>query len=201
MCLPQQKIQKNSRIDMNCSRKSIKLLHPTCFLPSFFLSSSFSYLFNSPEMSSKMQSIKFKRMIQLISNLPVVQLAHPKVFIFLLSFLLFFLFPHTQIGATLTHSNILNNGFFVGENLQVRFWEDNSCNYQKKQLKKKKQVTENDVFIVPVPLFHCFGMGIFSSFSPLTIFSSLISLFSLLSSRKFGCSDAWFCSCLPLRNF
>jgi fatty-acyl-CoA synthase len=41
-------------------------------------------------------------------------------------------------GATLTHHNLLNNGFFVGE----------GCNY-----------TEADRICVPVPYYHCFGMG------------------------------------------
>jgi fatty-acyl-CoA synthase len=40
-------------------------------------------------------------------------------------------------GATLSHHNILNNGFFVGE----------LCGY-----------TEFDRVCVPVPLYHCFGM-------------------------------------------
>ena len=40
-------------------------------------------------------------------------------------------------GATLTHHNILNNGFFVGE----------GCG-----------LTEADRVCVPVPLYHCFGM-------------------------------------------
>ena len=40
-------------------------------------------------------------------------------------------------GATLTHRNILNNGFFVGE----------VCRY-----------TEQDRICVPVPFYHCFGM-------------------------------------------
>jgi fatty-acyl-CoA synthase len=40
-------------------------------------------------------------------------------------------------GATLTHHNILNNGFFVGE----------LCSY-----------TEEDRICVPVPFYHCFGM-------------------------------------------
>ncbi len=40
-------------------------------------------------------------------------------------------------GATLSHSNILNNAFFVGE----------SCAY-----------TEEDRVCIPVPLYHCFGM-------------------------------------------
>jgi fatty-acyl-CoA synthase len=40
-------------------------------------------------------------------------------------------------GATLTHHNILNNGFFVGE----------LCSY-----------TETDRVCIPVPFYHCFGM-------------------------------------------
>ncbi len=40
-------------------------------------------------------------------------------------------------GATLSHSNILNNGFFVGE----------ACAY-----------TESDRVCIPVPMYHCFGM-------------------------------------------
>ncbi|SDO38725.1 fatty-acyl-CoA synthase [Nakamurella panacisegetis] len=40
-------------------------------------------------------------------------------------------------GATLSHHNILNNGYFVGE----------GCRY-----------TEQDVICVAVPLYHCFGM-------------------------------------------
>src|SRR5579859_6076421 len=40
-------------------------------------------------------------------------------------------------GATLTHRNILNNGFFVGE----------GCRY-----------TEQDRVCIPVPFYHCFGM-------------------------------------------
>ena len=40
-------------------------------------------------------------------------------------------------GATLTHHNILNNGYFVGEGLKL---------------------TENDRLCIPVPLYHCFGM-------------------------------------------
>ncbi len=40
-------------------------------------------------------------------------------------------------GATLSHHNILNNGYFVGE----------GCGY-----------TEQDVICAPVPLYHCFGM-------------------------------------------
>ncbi|NBH06944.1 AMP-binding protein [Amycolatopsis sp. SID8362] len=40
-------------------------------------------------------------------------------------------------GATLSHHNILNNGFFVGE----------LCNY-----------TETDRVCIPVPFYHCFGM-------------------------------------------
>ena len=40
-------------------------------------------------------------------------------------------------GATLSHHNILNNGYFVGE----------LCRY-----------TEADRICIPVPLYHCFGM-------------------------------------------
>jgi fatty-acyl-CoA synthase len=40
-------------------------------------------------------------------------------------------------GATLSHHNILNNGFFIGE----------GCDY-----------TEADRVCIPVPLYHCFGM-------------------------------------------
>ena len=40
-------------------------------------------------------------------------------------------------GATLSHRNILNNGFFVGE----------LCRY-----------TEADRVCIPVPFYHCFGM-------------------------------------------
>ncbi len=40
-------------------------------------------------------------------------------------------------GATLSHRNILNNGYFVAEGLRY---------------------TEHDVVCVPVPLYHCFGM-------------------------------------------
>ena len=40
-------------------------------------------------------------------------------------------------GATLTHHNILNNGFFIGEALRY---------------------TEQDRVCIPVPFYHCFGM-------------------------------------------
>ncbi len=40
-------------------------------------------------------------------------------------------------GATLTHFNILNNGFFVGEAMKL---------------------SEEDRLCIPVPLYHCFGM-------------------------------------------
>src|SRR5271165_6406036 len=42
-------------------------------------------------------------------------------------------------GATLTHHNILNNGFFVGEAMKF---------------------SEHDRLCIPVPLYHCFGMVI-----------------------------------------
>jgi len=40
-------------------------------------------------------------------------------------------------GATLSHFNILNNGYFVGRAMEL---------------------TENDRMCIPVPLYHCFGM-------------------------------------------
>jgi len=40
-------------------------------------------------------------------------------------------------GATLTHHNILNNGYFIGERLKY---------------------TEKDRVCIPVPFYHCFGM-------------------------------------------
>ncbi len=40
-------------------------------------------------------------------------------------------------GATLTHHNILNNGYFIGE---------------------AERLTEYDRVCIPVPLYHCFGM-------------------------------------------
>lgn len=39
-------------------------------------------------------------------------------------------------AATLSHRNILNNGFFIGERLRY---------------------TEDDIVCIPVPLYHCFG--------------------------------------------
>jgi fatty-acyl-CoA synthase len=43
----------------------------------------------------------------------------------------------TPKGATLTHFNIVNNGFFVGEGLRL---------------------TADDRVCIPVPMYHCFGM-------------------------------------------
>jgi fatty-acyl-CoA synthase len=43
----------------------------------------------------------------------------------------------TPKGATLTHRNILNNGFFVGEAIRT---------------------SDADRICIPVPLYHCFGM-------------------------------------------
>jgi fatty-acyl-CoA synthase len=40
-------------------------------------------------------------------------------------------------GATLTHHNVLNNGYFVGEAIRM---------------------TEQDRLCIPVPMYHCFGM-------------------------------------------
>ena len=43
----------------------------------------------------------------------------------------------TPKGATLTHRNILNNGYFIGEAMSL---------------------TADDRLCIPVPLYHCFGM-------------------------------------------
>ncbi|WP_201556780.1 AMP-binding protein [Psychrobacter sp. 72-O-c] len=43
----------------------------------------------------------------------------------------------TPKGATLTHRNILNNGYFLGESMNL---------------------TEKDRLCIPLPLYHCFGM-------------------------------------------
>ena len=43
----------------------------------------------------------------------------------------------TPKGATLTHRNILNNGYFIGEAMDL---------------------SEKDRLCIPVPLYHCFGM-------------------------------------------
>lgn len=43
----------------------------------------------------------------------------------------------TPKGATLTHRNILNNGYFIGEAMELG---------------------EHDRLCIPVPLYHCFGM-------------------------------------------
>ena len=49
-------------------------------------------------------------------------------------------------GATLTHCNIVNNGFFVGEGMKL---------------------THRDRLCLPVPLYHCFGMvlGVLACFT------------------------------------
>lgn len=43
----------------------------------------------------------------------------------------------TPKGATLTHRNILNNGYFIGEMMNL---------------------TDEDRLCIPVPMYHCFGM-------------------------------------------
>ncbi|MFO3724685.1 fatty acid CoA ligase family protein [Pseudomonas sp. HLMP] len=55
-------------------------------------------------------------------------------------------------GATLSHYNILNNGYMVGESLGL---------------------TEHDRLVVPVPLYHCFGM-VMANLGCLTHGSTLI---------------------------
>jgi fatty-acyl-CoA synthase len=71
-------------------------------------------------------------------------------------------------GATLTHRNVLNNGFFVGEAMRL---------------------THKDRVCIPVPLYHCFGMVLgnlacvthgatmvypSASFEPLTVLETVV---------------------------
>jgi len=74
-------------------------------------------------------------------------------------------------GATLTHHNILNNGFFVGEGIGY---------------------TEHDRVCLPVPLYHCFGMvmGILGAHShgaaivlPTPVFDPLATLQAVQDER------------------
>ena len=58
----------------------------------------------------------------------------------------------TPKGATLTHHNILNNGFFVGERLQY---------------------TSADRICLPVPFYHCFGC-VLGSLAALTHGSAIV---------------------------
>ncbi|WP_026925924.1 AMP-binding protein [Granulicoccus phenolivorans] len=55
-------------------------------------------------------------------------------------------------GATLTHRNLLNNGYFVGEGIAL---------------------TEQDRLVIPVPYFHCFGM-VMSTIASVTHGSTMI---------------------------
>jgi Acyl-CoA synthetases (AMP-forming)/AMP-acid ligases II len=55
-------------------------------------------------------------------------------------------------GATLTHHNLLNNGFFIGEAMRL---------------------TERDRLCIPVPLYHCFGM-VHGNLSSLTHGSTMV---------------------------
>jgi fatty-acyl-CoA synthase len=55
-------------------------------------------------------------------------------------------------GATLTHFNVLNNGYFTGEGLKL---------------------SSNDKLCVPVPLYHCFGM-VLSNVAALTHGTALV---------------------------
>ena len=55
-------------------------------------------------------------------------------------------------GATLSHNNILNNGYFVG---------------------KLQNLTDQDRICVPVPLYHCFGM-VMANLAAITNGASLV---------------------------
>src|SRR5450432_4681073 len=55
-------------------------------------------------------------------------------------------------GATLTHHNILNNGYFVGRAMRL---------------------TENDRICIPVPLYHCFGM-VMGNLASLTLGATMV---------------------------
>ena len=55
-------------------------------------------------------------------------------------------------GATLTHHNVLNNGFFIGEAMRL---------------------TAEDRLCIPVPFYHCFGM-VLGNLAALTHGSSMI---------------------------
>lgn len=74
---------------------------------------------------------------------------------------------HEQ-GATLTHLNILNNGFFAGERMGL---------------------TPDDTLCVPVPLYHCFGLVLGKAAearsSPASWHCLLTGLWGL-TSREFG---------------
>jgi len=55
-------------------------------------------------------------------------------------------------GATLTHHNVLNNGFFIGETMRL---------------------TAEDRICIPVPLYHCFGM-VLGNFACVTHGSTMV---------------------------
>ena len=55
-------------------------------------------------------------------------------------------------GVTLTHHNILNNGYFVGRAMRL---------------------TEQDRICIPVPLYHCFGM-VMGNLASLTIGAAMV---------------------------
>jgi fatty-acyl-CoA synthase len=55
-------------------------------------------------------------------------------------------------GVTLTHHNILNNGYFVGRAMRL---------------------TEKDRICIPVPLYHCFGM-VMGNLASLTIGAAMV---------------------------
>ena len=90
-------------------------------------------------------------------------------------------------GATLSHHNILNNGFFVGEAMRL---------------------TAEDRLCIPVPLYHCFGM-VLGNLAALTHgacmvfpsagFDPLATLESIVEERCTGMPACQQCHC-PARS-
>ena len=85
-------------------------------------------------------------------------------------------------GATLSHHNILNNGFFVGEMIKY---------------------TEQDRVCIPVPFYHCFGMvmgnlGCTSHGAcmvvPAEAFDPLATLEAVAAERALPCTASRRCS-------